>query len=775
MLETNKKKQKKGRSSQSQSKVVALNTLPWNEVVFPERFDDAEGFFGLEEISDVEIVRDKKLGKVEYRVTENEAHEPPEKTPNDQVVQNDKNLKMNPESDQEEQEWEGIEEAEDSKDEDEEDARFHKATKALRQKESRDEAKQRRRLERAMKRKTEKSIKKSERDGTSNENPFTALETDEKEGGDVTAWKELDLSSETLSALSRLNFTHPTPIQIATIPRILNGHDVIGKASTGSGKTLAFGIPIYEYILKARHTGLHNGSSDEKQSLCSPTALIISPTRELAVQLSSHFADLCSSDVSIATITGGFSVHKQQRQLAYADIIIGTPGRLWEVMNGDNEMIQKLFKAQFLILDEADRLLSEGHFVEVEEILNVLGRKADANDDTESPQADNPRDHRQTLVFSATFQKDLQQKLAGKSKTFSMETPTNTQSMEHLLRKINFREAHPQFVDVNPASQMASNLREGIVECAGSEKDLYLYTTLLLHPNPRTLVFTNSITSVRRLLPLLQNLNLTIYGLHSQMPQKARLRSIERFSSPTFSPTTSVLIATDVAARGLDISAVDLIIHYHVPRTADMYVHRSGRTARANRSGDSLLLCAPEEVQGVRRLVAKVHARHHHALTSTDTTAENNYSKNFFIRTLDLDRRVIARLKPRVALSKKIADAGLAKEKKGHEDNWLKTAAEDLGVEYDSDEFAAAAAAGAGAGGGKKKGRGSGRMKRERESRALSKAELGALRAELREELAKRVNVGVSERYLTAGGVDVDQLLSGRKGHFLGETGMVMG
>ncbi len=756
ILETTKKKQKKSRSSQAESTAVALDTLPWNEVVFPERFDDAEGFFGLEEISDVEIVRDKKLGKVEYRVTENEAHQSRRNSPIDQAVSTDGNHTPPLDRNEEEQEWEGIEENDDCLSKEE--ARAREQSKASKQRERRDEAKQKRRLERNKKRKAEKSATEPEFDEASDENPYAALEADEEEGGDVTAWRDLDLSSETLSTLSRLKFTHPTPIQKAAIPHIMNGHDVIGKATTGSGKTLAFGIPIYEHILKAKHTGSHTGNSDDKQRSRSPSALVLSPTRELAVQLSSHLKDLCSSDVSVATITGGLSVHKQQRQLAYADIIIGTPGRLWEVINGDNAMIQKLFKAQFLVLDEADRLLSEGHFAEVEEILNILGRKADINDATDSPQADNPRDHRQTLIFSATFQKDLQQKLAGKSKSFSSEPPTNTQSMEHLLQKINFREAHPQFVDVNPASQMASNLREGIIECGGSEKDLYLYTTLLLHPNTRTLVFTNSITSVRRLLPLLQNLNLTIYGLHSQMPQKARLRSIERFSSPT-SPA-AVLIATDVAARGLDISAIDLIIHYHVPRTADMYVHRSGRTARANRSGDSLLLCAPEEVQGVRRLVAKVHARH--ALTSS----VESYSKNFFIRTVDLDRRVIARLKPRVALSKKIADAGLAKEKKGHEDNWLKTAAEDLGVEYDSDEFAAGA--------GTTKGRGTGRMKREKESRALSKAELGSLRAELQEELGKRVNVGVSERYLTAGGVDVDQLLSGSKGSFLGGTGTVM-
>lgn len=236
------------------------------------------------------------------------------------------------------------------------------------------------------------------------------------------------------------------------------------------------------------------------------------------------------------------------------------------------------------------------------------------------------------------------------------------------------------------------------------------------------------------------------------MPQKARLRSIERFSSPS---SSSILIATDVAARGLDVPSVDIVIHYHLPRAADMYVHRSGRTARAEKSGSSILLCAPEEVQGVRRLIAKVHAR------NVSKGAED--SKKSFMRTIELDARIITRVKPRVALSKRISDSALAKEKHGHDDNWLKSAAEDLGVDYDSEEFAAEE--------GSKKGRGQGRKRKEKEARGISKGDLGALRAELKQLLAQRVNVGVSERYLTAGGVDIDELLNvERRGEFLGKV-----
>lgn len=248
---------------------------------------------------------------------------------------------------------------------------------------------------------------------------------------------------------------------------------------------------------------------------------------------------------------------------------------------------------------------------------------------------------------------------------------------------------------------------------------------------------------------MLQNLNLQTNPLHSQMPQKARLRSVERFTG-TNQGQSSILVATDVAARGLDIPNVDLIVHYHVPRAADVYVHRSGRTARADKTGLSILLCSPEEVVPTRRLIAKVHS-------STDRGTR----KNFFVQTLDMDRKLVNRLKSRVTLAKKIADAGLAKEKGSKEDDWMRNAADELGVEYDSDEMQQV---------GKWGGRGGGRKEKQDQARAMTKAELGALRAELRELLSKRVNAGVSERYIATGMVDMDELLRGAKGEFLGKV-----
>ena len=293
------------------------------------------------------------------------------------------------------------------------------------------------------------------------QNVFKALEEDAvEEETDVSAWIELDLSSDTLSTLSKMGFSKPTPIQAAAIPEILAGHDVVGKASTGSGKTLAFGIPIVESWIEA----YGELDEDELKKTKPPMALVLSPTRELAHQLTEHITKLCkglSNAPHVATVTGGLSVQKQQRQLAKADIVIGTPGRLWEVMSSSIALTESFRQIKFLVIDEADRLLTEGHFKEAEEIMDALDRQQDADEDEKNTPI------RQTLVFSATFAKGLQQKLAGKGKQALMD---GSESMEYLLKKLNFREDKPKFVDVNPVSQMAERLKEGMVECAGTEK-----------------------------------------------------------------------------------------------------------------------------------------------------------------------------------------------------------------------------------------------------------------------------------------------------------------
>lgn len=709
---------------QSRNRVDA-NTLAWKSASLPDRMDDYEGFFGLEEIDDVEVHRDEATGTISFHSCEKDIA----KRPAEAIIDEDGA-----------DSWDGFSD-------DEAPSQAQAATKS---------------------KKATRAPKPSKVDDEVSKSAFAVLEApNEVQSADVSQWASLKLLPDTMAALSKLGFSKPTAIQKASIPEILDGHDVIGKASTGSGKTLAFGVAILERFLDLRF--------DRKQGEKAPIALILSPTRELAHQLDKHLSSLFKGidgdSPYIATLTGGLSLQKQQRLLKGADVVIGTPGRLWEVIGDGQGVSAALRQIEFLVIDEADRLLSEGHFKEVEEILNALDRYEEA--DENSGESGNTKSSqrisdikRQTLVFSATFDRGLQKKLVGKLNR-KANLLSNKESLEYLLSKLNFREETPKFVDVNPVQQLASGLREGLIECSGTEKDLYLYALLLLYSAKRTMVFTNSISAVRRIAPLLQNLNVNALALHSGMPQKARLRSVERFTQGQGKATGKggpvVLVATDVAARGLDIANVDLVVHYHLPRAADTYVHRSGRTARAGQQGASVLICGPEEVAGVRRLVAKVHAQ---SAAAEDTTTGK---QGFFIRTMDIDRRVVSRLKERLTLAKKLADATIAKEKQHKEDDFMRTAAEELGVDYDSEEFEKQAPG--------RHGRGSGRKKKEREARQLTKAEIGATKAELKHLLSQRVNVGVSERYLTSGRVDVDELLrqqdEGKSGEFLGTVGQL--
>ncbi|XDG05882.1 hypothetical protein ABKA04_005497 [Annulohypoxylon sp. FPYF3050] len=672
-------------------KSTSVDSLQWRKAKLPDMFDDAEGFYGLEEVDDVEIIRHSN-NSIEFRATVPEESD-------DGGDENDKSLN----EDEDDDEFEGFDDepiANDIPENKPAKLPVDTVQSAETEKEDTIDTQEAKKKQKMKKNKAPSKVEDTELES----NVFVGLDDVEEtqDDADLSAWVSLGLSPSILGSLAKLKFSKPTSIQEAAIPQILAGHDVIGKASTGSGKTLAFGIPIVEKWLDLSE---EKGGNTSDASHKIPLALVLSPTRELAHQLTDHIKNLCAglpTSPYVCSVTGGLSVYKQQRQLAKADIVIGTPGRLWEVLSSSSELMNSFKGIQYLVVDEADRLLTEGHFKEAAEIFNALDR-FEEDEDEENETTPSPR---QTLVFSATFHKGLQQKLAGKGRYDLM---SQQDSMEYLLKKLNFREDKPKFIDVNPVSQMAEGLKEGLVECGAMEKT-----------NP----------------------------LHSQMPQKARLRSVERFTGAK-QGQSSVLVATDVAARGLDIPGVDLVVHYHVPRAADVYVHRSGRTARADKTGLSILLCAPEEVVPTRRLIAKVHS------------SSGKKSKNFFVQTLDMDRKLVNRLKPRITLAKKIADAGLAKEKGNKEDDWMRNAAEELGVEYDSDEIQKA---------GKWGGRGGGRKEKQEQARALTKAELGALRAELRELLSKRVNAGVSEKYIATGMVDMDELLRGAKGEFLGKV-----
>ncbi|EFQ35491.1 DEAD/DEAH box helicase [Colletotrichum graminicola M1.001] len=751
-----RQKSANAKNAPSKKRKVPASALPWKKVEVPEMFDDAEGFYGLEVIEGVDVVKDgdnvqfvaaiPSGDEKDHTDAEFEGFSDSEPAPaqSEPVIETaETSTKAEPKKSKKEKKAARVEQQQpkDDKPADKTDDARDASERPPEQPKSKNQ-----------KKKKEKKAQPNPDDAKLESSGFAALEEvqDADEDLDMTPWVDLGLSPALVAAIAKLKFAKPTNIQSSTIPDILAGHDVIGKASTGSGKTLAFSIPIVEeWVDKHDGDGNADGERPSKPDN-TPFALILSPTRELAHQITNHIKNLCAGLLNapfVCSVTGGLSVFKQQRQLAKADIVIGTPGRLWEVISGSRELLAGFRKIRYLVVDEADRLLSEGHFKEAGQILDALDREV-IEDEGEDYDNEKGLSDRQTLVFSATFHQGLQQKLAGKGKWGLM---SEKESMEYLLKKLNFREEKPKFIDVNPAKQMAAGLKEGLIECGAMEKDLYLYTVILLNPNRRTLVFTNSISAVRRLAPFLQNLNINATALHSQMAQKARLRSIERFkaSKPN---TTAVLIATDVAARGLDIPGIDQVIHYHVPRAADMYVHRSGRTARAERTGLSIILCGPDEVVPTRRLAAKVHAEQHEQATG---------KKKYLMRTIDIDRRIASRLKPRVDLAKKLTDATLAKEKGTKDEDWVRAAADELGVEYDSDELDKA---------GSWTGRGSQRKKKQQEDKNMPKAEMAAMRAQLRDLLSRRVNTGVSEKYITSGTLDVDALLRGGAGDFLGKV-----
>ena len=310
---------------------------------------------------------------------------------------------------------------------------------------------------------------------------YAALEeAEDDDGADVSAWDQLGLSPEILTALSKKNFTEPTPVQRACIPAILDGRDVLGKAKTGSGKTLAFGIPILEHYLEKR--GKVVDQSEKKET--TPIALVLSPTRELAQQLQGHIDELITNapdiDARTVLLTGGLNSEGQKRKLGLAaqkpratpDIFIGTPGRVWEFFRTETGLIRKMRQIKFLVIDEVDMMLRDGHFKEVEDILAALDRPeyTDVPDASKDGSKKEEPQTRQTLVFSATFNIELQQKLAGKGRRLGSDKMDQKESMEYLRKKLNFRDEKPRFIDVNPNQQMAEGIKEGIVECHAMEK-----------------------------------------------------------------------------------------------------------------------------------------------------------------------------------------------------------------------------------------------------------------------------------------------------------------
>ncbi|GMH28395.1 hypothetical protein Nepgr_030238 [Nepenthes gracilis] len=465
-------------------------------------------------------------------------------------------------------------------------------------------------LKRRRKKKPRTKLKQA-REGQDNNssNVNTSVDDDGEEPvhtAEFYAWNELRLHPLLMKSIYMLGFKEPTPIQKACIPAAAHqGKDVIGAAETGSGKTLAFGLPILQRLLEEQEKAakLSTENRDAVQKLEAQgilRALIVTPTRELALQVTDHLKEAAKcTNIRVVSIVGGMSTQKQERLLrARPEIIVGTPGRLWELMSGGEHHLVELHSLSFFVLDEADRMIENGHFRELQSIIDMLPTTSSAAEpDAQSMQncvtfSTFQRKKRQTLVFSATIalSPDFRKKLKRGSLQSKRSMNGDLSSIESLSERAGMR-SDAAIVDLTNASIVADKLEESFLDCREEDKDAYLYYILSVHGHGRTIIFCTSVAALRHLSSILRILSVNVCTLHAQMQQRARFKAIDRFRENEH----GILVATDVAARGLDISGVRTVVHYQLPHSAEVYVHRSGRTARAFADGCSVALVSPND------------------------------------------------------------------------------------------------------------------------------------------------------------------------------------
>jgi len=473
-----------------------------------------------------------------------------------------------------------------------------------------------------------------------------------------TEWQELGVPQPLLKALEENNFNEPTPIQRLTLPASIFGRkDIVGAAETGSGKTLAFGIPIINGILEGREREENNDEDDEEDKHNDLKALILTPTRELAVQIKNHLDKVGKyTNIRVVVIVGGLAPQKQERLLASKpEIVIATPGRLWELVQG-NDYLANLNKVRFLAIDETDRMVEHGHFQELTGILGVLNQESSSRTTA-----------RQNFIFSATLSftheppKRIFQK--GKGGKKPEKKLTADQKLKNIMELVGISNENVKIVDITSGKGTCESLVEMSISCSLEQKDYYLYYFFLCHPG-RTIVFCNSINCVRRLVNLFYLLKCEPLALHSEMVQKTRLRNLERFTEND----KGILIATDVAARGLDITNIEHVIHYQVPKTAESYIHRSGRTARAFKGGLALVLIEPAE-------------------TSSFWNISKSLGRDEPLPPFAIDGQVFREIKARVDLAIKVEKFEHQIRKKSADSNWIEKAKKemDLVTSEDSD------------------------------------------------------------------------------------------
>lgn len=348
-----------------------------------------------------------------------------------------------------------------------------------------------------------------------------------------SSFAQLGLGTAILQALGDAGYVTPTPIQVQTIPHVLKGRDVLGCAQTGTGKTAAFALPLLERLNQQRAAG-------EKRV---PRILILTPTRELATQIAENVAIYGRHlKTSCAVIFGGVKQGPQADALRRGvDVIVATPGRLLDLIG---QKLVNLSQIEALVLDEADRMLDMGFIQPVRRIVAVLPRQ------------------RQNLLFSATMPKEI----AGLA--------------AQILRD-------PVNVAVTPVASTATRISQHVMFVNSADKRTVLRDLLRDHSMSRVLVFTRTKHGANRVTMQLERANVSAQAIHGNKSQSARQKSLEAFRSGQ----VRVLVATDIASRGIDVDGVTHVINFDLPNEPESYVHRIGRTARGGASGIAISLC----------------------------------------------------------------------------------------------------------------------------------------------------------------------------------------
>ncbi len=344
-------------------------------------------------------------------------------------------------------------------------------------------------------------------------------------------FQQLNLSPNVLRALEDMGFTHATEIQAQSIPLIQAGYDVVGRSQTGTGKTAAFGIPAIERLAAGK----------EKRGV---QVLLLCPTRELAVQAADEIKKIAkyAEGIKAVAVYGGAPIERQIMQLRQANIVIGTPGRVMDHMRRRTLKLQSL---KMVILDEADEMLSMGFREDIETILG------------EAPQ------QRQTILFSATMPQEI-------------------------MNIIRNYQTEPQIVEINKKQVTLDAIGQFYYEVPMGRKNDMLNLLLHFHTPARSIIFCNTKKMVDDLTQYLADCGFKAEGIHGDMKQSQRTAVMDAFKNGR----CGILVATDVAARGIDVDNIECVINYDIPQNTEYYVHRIGRTGRAGKSGKAFTICS---------------------------------------------------------------------------------------------------------------------------------------------------------------------------------------